>query len=124
MAETVPVVGAGFLDALYAYAADANEAAQVASQVGLQVLKEGIQREASHQERWADLADEVQVFSQDGRLVVGIPGGQFASEAQTREYGDAEHPPAPLFRMSQNLQDEARAAANKYMNDVLGRVVL
>ena len=124
MAETVPVVGAGFLDALYAYAAEANDAAQVASSVGLQTLQANLREQAEQRDRWADLAGQITTFNRDGRVVVGVPGGQFASEAQTAEFGDASHPPDPLMRTSNQLADQARRAAYQHVDDVLGRVVL
>lgn len=124
MAETVPVVGAGFMDALYAYAAEARDVTQAATALGLEYLQEGLRQQAAQQERWAALAPHIETFSQDGRLVVGIRGGPFASEAEQAEYGDASHPPAPLFRNSEQLQREARKRADDYIQQVMGRVVL
>jgi hypothetical protein len=47
---------------------------------------------------WGLLADNIEVWSQDGRLVIGLSDQQLASQAFQLEYGDETRPPQPLFR--------------------------
>lgn len=64
---------------------------------------------------WSQLADYIEVWSQDGQLVLGVQDDMFASQAFALEYGDEVRPPNPLFR---TLNQDARRA-NEVMNERL-----
>lgn len=53
------------------------------------------------------LADHIEVWSQDGKLVVGVQDEAYISQAFALEYGDEVRPPSPLFR---TFAEDIRAA--------------
>jgi hypothetical protein len=53
---------------------------------------------AREDEDWSSLADNITLWNQDGGLMIGVQGEQFASLATLLEYGDLDASPNPLFR--------------------------
>lgn len=52
---------------------------------------------------WEPLADNIQSWSEEGRLVIGVQGRELVSQAMTLEFGNDEMPPNPLFRASSSI---------------------
>ena len=78
---------------------------QTAADIADYVKNQTVKR-AQQSEEWAHLADEIEVWSQDGKYVVGIRDNELASQAFQIEFGDETRPPAPLFRlMGRDLAD-------------------
>jgi hypothetical protein len=67
---------------------------------------------------WAPLADNIEVWSQDGVLVIGVRDEEFVSEAFALEYGDEVRPPSPLFR---SLGSEFREAGEVMQEEMEAR---
>jgi hypothetical protein len=70
---------------------------------------------------WSDLADYIEVWSQDGQMVIGVRDQEFESQAFTMEYGDDQHPPIPLFRTGG--EEDARRAGEimtEHMESIFG----
>src|SRR5262245_1055628 len=61
-------------------------------------LHEQVVEQARHTPGWEALADEIEVWSQDGKLWVGVRNTQYVSEAWVAEYGDESHIPSGLLR--------------------------
>lgn len=57
-----------------------------------------VQRAMRDPEGWDMLADNIELWSQDGYLVIGVRDEMFVSQAFALEYGDEVRPPNPLFR--------------------------
>jgi hypothetical protein len=53
------------------------------------------------------MADDIEVWSQDGQLVLGVQDEALVSQAFALEYGDEVRPPSPLFR---TFNEDIRAA--------------
>lgn len=85
------------------FIADGQEAVDVAQEY----LQGAVQERARQDPNWSDMADNIEVWSDDGVLWVGVNHQEFASQAMAIEYGDETRPPAALFR---TLTEEYRAA--------------
>jgi hypothetical protein len=59
---------------------------------------EQVQDKARNTPGWEAMADEIEVWSQDGMLYVGIRNKAYVSEAWLIEYGDQESAPNSLSR--------------------------
>jgi hypothetical protein len=71
----------------------------------IRFFEDAVKEKARHTPGWTDLADEIQVWSQDGKLWIGINNQQFTSEAWALEYGDRDNAPNSMFR---TLTDQVR----------------
>ena len=88
-----------------------EQAAQRAEEIATYVHRRTVER-ARQSDEWTHLADEIEVWSQDGKYVIGIRDSEFASQAFQIEYGDESRPPAPLFRlMGKDLAEAHQQAA-------------
>lgn len=85
-----------------------------ARQVGAETLAERLRERARQIPEWSSLADDIHVWSQDGRLVVGMLHQDMVSQAFAVEYGDETRPPTPLFRNASGDVHEASQAATQY----------
>jgi hypothetical protein len=55
---------------------------------------------------WSGIADGIEVWSEDGQLVIGVRDDEMVSQAFALEYGDEVRPPSPLFRsMSADIRE-------------------
>jgi len=113
-------ISAGFFAALDDYAQAVNRAAEEAAQVGMERLVSSLQNAASQNDRWKSIAEHIEVWSQDGQLVVGVRNEGAVSEAVSAEYGDATNPPVPLIRNMPGALTDASQAMNKYMREEVG----
>lgn len=103
------------MDSMNQYAqALQQQAQQTAQGIATYVHRRTVER-ARQSEAWSALADEIEVWSQDGRYVVGVRDNEFASQAFQIEYGDENRPPDPLFRlMGRDLVEAHQAASTPF----------
>ena len=90
------------------YAQRAQAEAELAAVRAAAYLYQRTVERARQDEQWAHLADNIEVWSQDGRLVIGIHDQMLASEAFHLEFGDEHTPPSPLFRTMGQDQETAQ----------------
>lgn len=103
-------IGAAFFESLYAYAEHVSQEALVAAHEAMTDVVADYKREAAASVAWAPLASNIESWSQDGRLVVGVQNPEHTNEAQAAELGDQDNPPAPLFRNSAPIARRASQA--------------
>lgn len=113
-------ISAGFFAALDEYAQAVNRAAKESARVGMDRLVYSLQNAASQNDRWKGIAEHIEVWSQDGDLVVGVRNEGVVSAAVSAEYGDATNPPVPLIRNMPGALSDASAAMNKHMREEVG----
>jgi hypothetical protein len=97
---------------LAAYGQRLQREAEAAATKAGRFLQERVQEKARSSPEWAGLADNIEVWSQDGQLVIGFQDEQFRSQAFGIEYGDEVRPPTPLFR---TLTADVREADDVYI---------
>jgi hypothetical protein len=112
-------IAPGWLDAIERYAeglmADSIRAAQQASKV----FRESVVEQA-RQAGWSEVADNIQLWSEDGHLVIGVQDPMFASQASVLEYGDSEHDPRPALRVLTSATRDANAAMREELGKTYG----
>jgi hypothetical protein len=91
-------IGADWIAALEQYLEGLGATTQEAGGRASEYLYNQTVTQARQHERWADVADQIEVWSQDGYLIVGVRDEEYTSEAFNIEYGDEVTPPDPLFR--------------------------
>lgn len=96
---------------LDAYGRRLQAEAQVAADKAVAFLHERVRDKARMDPQWSSLADHIEVWSEDGKLVVGVRDEEFRSQAFALEYGDEVRPPTPLFR---TLTEDIRGASEVY----------
>ena len=94
---------------LAAYTRRLQEAATAAASEASTFLHERVVAKARLDPQWAPLADNIEVWSKDGQLIVGVRDREFRSQAFALEYGDEVRPPTPLFR---TLTEDVREASD------------
>lgn len=95
----------------------------VAAEKASAFLHERVVAKARMDPEWAGLADNIEVWSADGHLVVGVRHQDFVSQAFALEYGDEVRPPNPLFRSLDGEMREASQVADEHMNLAFGTEV-
>ena len=105
---------------LNAYGQRLQEEAQVAADRATSFLHERVVAKARMDPQWTSLADNIEVWSQDGRLIVGVRDEEFVSQAFALEYGDEVRPPTPLFRTLTEDVREASEVFDEHMTSVFG----
>jgi len=96
-----------WFDALAQYAEGLQADALRSARDAINYLQEAVRTKARETEGWADLADDIEVWSTDGKLWIGVRDTALISEAFLLEYGDEEHAPSALLR---TLSPEFREA--------------
>lgn len=109
MAATT-LVGQQWYDALTRYVEGLQAETLNAARSALGYLQDQVQSRAHEDAEWANLADDITVWSQEGRLWIGVNNLAMVSEAFGLEYGDEVRPPNPLFR---TLTGEVQAATRQ-----------
>ena len=118
-----PLVGEDFLAAVAAYTQAVADAVHTAADRASAHVQESLAREAQASTRWADIAQDIQVYANDGRYWVGVQSPGAVSEAMSAEYGDATHPPVPLIRAGEvRYNREAADIMEEHLQPVLGAV--
>lgn len=102
------VLGQQWFDALTRYAEGLQEETLRAAQDAVEFLHGQVQERANLDPDWSDLADDITVWSEDGKLWIGVNNLEMVSQAFALEYGDEVRPPNALFR---TLTGEIQAAS-------------
>lgn len=105
---------------LHAYGERLQEEAQQAADQAGKFLHDRIVAKARMQPEWTSLADNIEVWSNDGQLVVGIRDSDMVSQAFAIEYGDEVRPPTPLFRTLTEDMRSAGAVFDDHMQSAFG----
>jgi hypothetical protein len=103
-------IGVDFFAALDEYAKAVNAAAQASAETAMLHVQEDMKAAARKNERWLPVAEHIEMWSQDGKFVVGVKNTDVMSQAMAAEYGDAEHPPVPLIRSVSAMYGGSEAA--------------
>ena len=64
---------------------------------------------AVQSDRWAEMVDQIEVWSEFDRFWVGVRSPQFISQAFAAEYGTDEYPPEPILRQMAEVTRNAAA---------------
>jgi hypothetical protein len=97
------------------YAQRLTEEATLAQQKATFVIRDRVRDRAREMGDWAHLADDIQVWSQDGMLVIGVNNQELVSEVMLLEYGDETTPPSPLFRTATAEVQAGQQVADQHM---------
>lgn len=101
-------IDAAWLDALDRYVEGlAHDTAEAASVTAHALHDAAVDRAREHPE-WVNLADHIEMWSQDGHLRIGVHHQAMTSQASIVEYGDESRPPAPLLRTMNRLVPQAQ----------------
>lgn len=96
-------IDAAWLDALDRYVEGLHHDVIAAADSAVDAYHGAMVDYAKSKPAWVGLADGLRVWSDDGRLVVGLQGNDFVSQAESLEYGDANNPPDSLFRTADHV---------------------
>jgi hypothetical protein len=96
MAEIV--ISQQWLNSLTSYLNDLQTEAVQRAERSVEYLHSQVQQKARDIPGWEGLADEIEVWSADGMLHIGVSNKEFISQAWVLEYGDEHNSPTPLFR--------------------------
>ena len=108
-------IASGWIDAVQRYVDGLMVDSVLAAENATQFFHQQVVARARDDEQWSSMADNIEVWSQDGQLVIGVQNPVFASQAMLLEYGDLEAPPNPLFR---TLTSAARDAAQHMQEEI------
>lgn len=101
-------IDASWLDALDRHVEGLQHNVIAAADAAVDSYHEAMVDYAKSKPAWVGLADNIQVWSNDGYLVVGLQGDDYVSQAEALEYGDLENPPDSLFRTADHVAAHAR----------------
>ena len=96
MAEIV--ISQQWLNSLTSYLNNLQAESVQRAEQAVEYLHSQAQQRARDIPGWEDLADEIEVWSADGLLHIGVSNKEFISQAWVLEYGDEHNAPSPLFR--------------------------
>lgn len=116
-------IGADYLAALDQYLTGLYQVSDEAGQKAAGYLHEQTVMLARQKEGWRDIADQIEVWSNDGMLVVGVRDQEYVSEAFALEYGDEVTPPDPLFRTMQPMAEGISRIMGQSFESFYGRQV-
>jgi hypothetical protein len=105
---------------LHAYTDRLQAEAVQASNRAVDFIHERVVARARLDPNWEPLADHIEVWSQDGKLVVGVQDEAYISQAFALEYGDEVRPPSPLFRTFAEDIREAGKLMDEHMESTFG----
>ena len=100
-----------WLSALRRNAWSVEKQAEVGALKAEEELLKRVKGRAMATPRWSELSDNIELWSQDGRLIIGVRDQEFQSQAFALEYGDEINPPSPLLR---TLQADVQAAGSTF----------
>jgi hypothetical protein len=102
------------------YAQRLQEAAAEAAQQMAEFVYTRTLIRAQNDPEWSALADDIETWSQDGQLYIGLNDSNLASQAFQIEFGDEHRPPSPLFRTMGQDFIEGKELAHQHMKSKLG----
>ena len=100
-----------------------------ASANAVSYLHDKVVEKARDDPDWADMADDITVWSQDGQMRIGVNNQDRVSQAMALEYGDEVRPPSALFRSlsedvreaNKRTQEELEAKGYIYGSGIVGK---
>lgn len=108
-------IEASWLDALDNYVEGLKADAASAAESAAEITHDAVISYARSKPAWVGLADSIQKWSADGRLMIGFLGNEMASQAEALEYGDLTNPPDSLFRTLDHIAVLAQEHFNTAM---------
>lgn len=108
-------IEASWLDALDRYVEGLQQDATDAADSAAELTHDAVIGYARSKPAWVGMADSIQKWSDDGRLVIGFLGNEMASQAEALEYGDLTNPPDSLFRTLDHIAVMAQDHFNTAM---------
>lgn len=105
-----------WLTALDSYAQAVKQQAEVGVQQSQVVLLDRVKGRARSAPGWEAMADNIELWNDDGDLIVGIRDQEMLGEAFALEYGDETRPPSPLFR---TMGADVQAAGDAYTEHMI-----
>lgn len=105
---------------LIAYGRRLQKEAVAAADKAAVFLHERVVAKATQDPQWTTMADQIEVWSADGQLIVGIRNDEFVSQAFAIEYGDEVRPPSPLFRSLSEDMREAGQVMTEHLTSAAG----
>ena len=106
-----------WLTSLDDYAQGFKEEAYHGAGLATEHLLESVREEARNRPGWDALADNIEVWSEDGDVIIGVHDSAFVSQAFALEFGDETTPPNPLLRTITNHVDEAGEVYSTHLAD-------
>lgn len=91
-----------------------------AAQEAVTFLYESTVQRARQDPEWTELADYIEVWSEDGQLVMGVRHKEYISQAFLLEFGDEQTPPRPMLRLAQSDLDRAEEIVQERFHAVYG----
>ena len=105
---------------LHAYAARLQDEAVQAATKASEYLYGRVVAKAKLDPAWQPLTDNIEVWSADGKLVIGVRDVEMRSQAFALEFGDEVRPPIPLFRALAQDVRRAGEVMQEHMESVYG----
>ena len=102
-------IDASWLDALDRYVEGLQASTIEAADAAVEDIHQSVISYAKTKPAWVGIADNIQRWSQDGTIVVGVQGDDMVSQAMALEYGDMTNPPDSLFRTLEGVAEQSRA---------------
>jgi len=91
-------IAPGWIDAVQRYVEGLMVNSMQAATNATKAFHSKVVEIARADEDWSSLADNIEVWSADGQLVIGIQDESLVSQATLLEYGTPDEAPNPLFR--------------------------
>jgi hypothetical protein len=91
-----------------------------AAERAVNFLYESTVTRARQDPEWTDLADYIQLWSEDGQLVMGVKHRDFISQAFILEFGDEQTPPRPMLRVAPADLDRAEEIVREHFHAIYG----
>ena len=107
-----------FMEQVYQYIDGLQEEAIEAAAKAAMFLHRSAVERARRDPAWVSLADKIEVWAEDGQLVIGVRDEEFVSQAFALEYGDEHRPPNSLFR---SLNQDTRGAGEVMDHHMMSR---
>lgn len=96
-------IDASWLDAIERYVTGLQQDVMDAADAAVDVFRDELVDYAKSKPNWVNLSDSIQTWAEDGRMVVGLQGDDYVSQAEYLEFGDLHNPPDSLFRTAQHV---------------------
>ena len=113
-------IAPGWVDAIQRYVEGLLVNSIAAAEGATETFREAVAARARADEDWSSLADNIQVWSQDGLLHIGVRTQEFTSLAELLEFGDMDQAPNPLFRTLTSEARDASAQMRSGMESIYG----
>jgi len=104
-----------WFDSLVRYTEGLQADAMRTADSAVNFLQQTVRDKARDTEGWSDLADDIEVWSADGKLWIGVRNTALISQAFLLEYGDESRPPSPMLR---TLTEEFRQTGQMMKNQM------